>query len=108
MLLLAAPLFDLGSVFDDAMSSLDHVAPSAFIPDDYGGFAQDSIDEGENSGFLIGHDIWTVMDLHDHFPPHAFQPPSDAAIGGAAILASLIFPDRVPWFVFGTSAPRVR
>ncbi|MBX9803744.1 MAG: caspase family protein [Caulobacteraceae bacterium] len=105
VLLLAAPLFDLTSVFDDAMSSLDHVALSAFVPDDYTAFAQETINEGENSGFMIGHDIWTVADLQEHFPHHAFQAPTDATVAGTAILASLVFPDRVPWFVFGTSAP---
>jgi len=106
-LLLAAPLFELGDVFDEALSSLDHVSLNAFIADDYAAFAQQTIDDGENNGFMIGHDFWTVADLLRHFPRHAFEPPLDVAIATSAILAALLFPDRVPWFVFpaGCLAP---
>lgn len=101
--LLAAPLFDLTDVFDEAMSELDHVTINAFVADDHTLFALETIDDGENNPFTIGHYIWRIDDLLQHFPPHAFVQPTDPSVAGGAILASLIFPDRVPWFVFERS-----
>jgi len=98
--LLAAPLFDLTDVFDEAMSELDHVTINAFVADDHSLFALETIDNGENNPFTIGHYIWRIDDLLQHFPSHAFVQPTDPSVAGGAILASLIFPDRVPWFVF--------
>jgi len=98
--LLAAPLFDLTDVFDEAMSELDHVTINAFVADDHSLFALETIDNGENNPFTIGHYIWRIDELLQHFPPHAFVQPTDPSVAGGAILASLIFPDRVPWFVF--------
>lgn len=88
-------------VFDEAMSELDHVTINAFVADDHTLFALETIDDGENNPFTIGHYIWRIDDLLQHFPPHAFVQPTDpSSVAGGAILASLIFPDRVPWFVF--------
>lgn len=100
VLLLLAPLYGLEEVFDADLSTFDHVTINAFVADDYQAFGLSRIDDGENDAFMIGHGVWTVQDLLRHWPEHAFAAPTSPAVGCAAILASLLFPDRVPWFVF--------
>lgn len=103
VLLKAAPLFDLSDVFDEVLDELDHVTVNAFIADDFSRFAQATIDGGENASFMVGHDIWTIADLEMHWPNAASIRPANPALACGAIMSALIFPDRVPWFVFPAS-----
>lgn len=107
VLLLLSRLYGLQDVFDEALIDLDHVTINAFVADDYQAFGLASIEDGENDAYTIGHGVWTVDDLLRHWPDHAFQPPASAAVGCTAILAALLFPDRVPWFVFPGERLRV-
>jgi hypothetical protein len=100
VLLRAAPLFGLTDEFDHALEELDHVNLNAYFAHDYQRFAQQYIEGGENATFTIGHGIWTVGDLHAVWPFDLALPPPNSAVACGAIAASLIFPDRVPWFVF--------
>ncbi len=100
VLLLLSRLYGLQEVFDEALSDLDHVSINAFVADDYQAFGLASIEDGENDGYMIGHGVWTVDDLLRHWPAHAFALPAAPVVGCAAMLAALLFPDRVPWFVF--------
>lgn len=100
VLILLSRLYGLQDTFDEALSELDHVTINAFIADDYQAFGQTSIEDGENDAYMIGHGVWSVDDLLRYWPTHAFLPPSAPVVGCAALLASLLFPDRVPWFVF--------
>lgn len=99
VILRLAPLFDLGDVFDEAMAELDHVNINAFIASDYGQFSDDTIADGENHTFTIGQGVWTIDDLMAAWPAQAAQGPDTFAMMAAAVLASLLFPNRVPWFV---------
>ena len=100
VLLKSASLFLLGEVFDDALYILDHTTLVAYIPEDYTQFGAEVIRSGENATYFIGHDIWRTADLEASWPSTAAVAPNRAAIYGSAILASLLYPDRVPWFVF--------
>jgi hypothetical protein len=104
VLLMAAKLFDLEDVFNYALSELDHLPINAFIPEVYEDFGRQRIREGQNVNFRIGQDIWTVDDLIQHWPAAAWQEPDDNVLAAGAILASLLFPDRVAWFVFPEAA----
>lgn len=100
VLLLLSRLYGLQDIFNDALADIDHVTINAFVADDYQAFGSASIEDGENNAYMIGHGIWSVEDLLRHWPAHAFVPPISPVVGGTAIFAALLFPDRVPWFVF--------
>jgi hypothetical protein len=105
VLLRCASVLGMNDVFDDALQDLDHIALNAYITDDYGGYSKRYVEGGENASFVIGHGIWRVSDLDAAWPEEAAQRPANLSIQGGAIISSLIFPDRVPWFVL---APSVR
>jgi len=94
-----APVFGLGDIFDEAMAELDHVSINAFVADDYGPFAEDSMADGVNHTLQIGHDIWTVEELMAAWPAGAAQRPEPASVQAGALLAASLFPNRIPWFV---------
>lgn len=96
-LLRLSRLADLTDEFDLALSELDHLALNAYLPDDYRQFGDEHIANGVNAVFHIGHDFWRVADLESAWP--AFPSPADAGTSMASLLASLIFPDRCPWFL---------
>ncbi|WP_334655833.1 hypothetical protein [Sphingomonas panaciterrae] len=98
VLLRAAPLFDLADEFDESLIHLDHLSINAYLPDNYLEFGARRIEAGINATFQIGHTVWTVEDIENAWPE--FPQPSSLAEGLAAMLSSLIFNDRVPWFLF--------
>lgn len=100
VLLLLSNYFDLKEVFDEAMIHLDHATINAFLAEDYSQFGRKVIHDGENNTFTIGHHFFTVEEFLKLWPSHAADLPSDNIIACCAILAALVFPDRVPWFVF--------
>lgn len=90
-------LFDLADEFDVSLSQLDHLSLNAFLPDNYGQFGDEHIPDGVNALFQIGHGIWSVANLEAAWPNF----PTPAGIGASmtCLLASLLFPDRSPWFL---------
>lgn len=96
VLLRAAAMFGLDDAFDPWLIQLDGVDLNAFLPVDYRDFAAETIRDGVNAGFRIGHDVFTVGELEA-----AWQPARDVtgAERTAAMLAALILPDRTPWFL---------
>ena len=99
VLLRCASMLGMNDVFDDALQDLDHINLNAYITDDYGGYSKRYVEGGENASFVIGHGIWRVSDLDRAWPEEAGQRPANLSIQGGAVISSLIFPDRVPWFV---------
>jgi len=97
VLLRLSRLFELTSEFDTSLEALDHLALNAYLPDDYREFGAEHISNGKNAVFNIGHDIWSVAELEAAWPD--FPAPGHPGTALAAILASLIFPDRSPWFL---------
>lgn len=96
-LLRASWLFDLAGEFDTALAALDHLALNAYLPDDFHKFDAEQIAGGVNAVFQIGHDVWSVDDIEAAWPNHPSPEPPGVAM--AALLASLLFPDRTPWFL---------
>ncbi len=103
VLLRMAPHFELSEVFDESMDLLDHLDISIFVPEDYGDFSENTIENGTNFTFTIGHGVWTVADLMATWPHTTSQQPSVLAVRDAALFASLLFPDRVPWYIVPAS-----
>jgi hypothetical protein len=98
VLLRAAPLFNLADEFDGSLILLDHLSINAYLPEAYLDFGAERIEAGVNATFQIGHTVWTIEDIEKAWPE--FAQPGSLAEGLAAMLSSLIFNDRVPWFLF--------
>jgi Caspase domain len=99
VLLKAAGLFGLEQVFDDDLWRLDSVTLGAYFTNNLEQFADEHMQGGENDVWQIGHDVFRVRDLDVSWPKTATQEtPAPVLIAGAA-MASLLYPDRVPWFL---------
>jgi hypothetical protein len=96
-LLRSSRLFDLVDEFDKSLEALDHLALNAYLPDSYPTFGEEHIAGGVNAVFHIGHDIWSVAELEAAWPIHSS--PAGQGQKLTAILTSLLFPDRTPWFL---------
>lgn len=96
-LLRLSQLFDLADEFDASLSALDHLALNAFLPDNYDQFGREHIMGGTNAVFVVGHDFWRIAELEAAWP--SFRVPEQPAVAITALLASLLFPDRSPWFL---------
>ena len=100
-LLRLSSLFDLAEEFDASLSDLDHLPLNAYLAQDYRQFGQDHIMGGTNAVFVIGHDFWTITKMYSAWP--SLPGPDQPAVAMTALLASLLLPDRSPWFLL--SAP---
>lgn len=96
-LLRASRLFNLADEVDMSLEALDHLALNAYLPDDYLTFGDEHIAGGVNAVFQVGHDIWRIAELEAAWP--TVPTPSEPGQMMTAILASLLFPDRAPWFL---------
>lgn len=97
VLLRTADALGLTDEIDPDLAALDHIAINAYLPDTFQGFADERIKGGVNASYRIGHDVWTVADLLANWP-QSVQPATNAEALGA-LLASLLFSDRTPWFL---------
>ncbi|AUG07916.1 caspase family protein [Pseudomonas sp. S09G 359] len=90
---------------DYNLLSLDHVHLNIFIPQSYLEFSQPFVPNGINHVFQIGHKVWAVADVVERWKTACIpQMENDTSLRHAttrigALCASLIFPDRVPWFL---------
>lgn len=99
-LLRTAPLFNLADEFDTALEQVDHLIVNAFLPDRFADFGAELIADGTNALFQIGHDIWSIAEIEAAWPEN--PAPGDPGTAMAALAASLLFPDRTPWFLLAT------
>lgn len=97
VLMRIAAAFDLGQVFDEDLWKLDGVPFAAYITPAFSEYGEDMMTHGQNLVWTVGHDIFRVADLRRSWP-QSHPEPSSATVVGAAVLASLLYPDRVPWF----------
>ena len=97
VLLKAAVLLGLEEVFDDSLWMVDGVSFAAYINDDFSQYGADKMSGGQNLVWTIGHDVFRVADLVRTWPAPSPRPRSDL-IAAVVMLASLLYPDRVPWF----------
>lgn len=84
---------------------MDHLIVSSFIPDSYADFSDEVVYDGSNIQFHIGFDVFTAQDFSELFAMHlrpAIEHAAEIADSdelNVALLASLIYPNRVPWFL---------
>lgn len=95
----------LQEIFDKEMHVLDHVHLNIFIPDDHSEFSLPVIKNGRNHVFQIGHGVWRGADLASRWQAACVpQLLGDNALSSVevkvgALCSSLVFPDRVPWYL---------
>ena len=98
VLLKSAVMLGLGDVFDEDLYRLDGHSFLAYINSDFSQFGSEMMSGGDNLVWTIGQDIFRVRDFEMSWPKEIEGP--DEQIAGIMMLASLLYPDRVPWFVF--------
>lgn len=105
LVLLISRRHSLEEELDYNLASLDHAHLNIFLPQSYLEFSQPFVGNGINHVFQIGQKVWTVADVVQRWEevcrPQMLQDTSlqNPATRIGAICASLIFPDRVPWFL---------
>ncbi|WP_181909285.1 MULTISPECIES: caspase family protein [Rhodopseudomonas] len=100
----------LADIADGAMKGFDHTNINIFVPNDFSTFGASLIEEGTNFSLNIGHTVFSVSDLvaewskiEEHLSADAIL--ASPAVRISSVLASLLRPDRVAWFlVAGQSA----
>lgn len=90
--------------FDEHLRILDHQNLVVFIPDTFASFSENIIYSGVNNAFKIGHGIWSFQDFERQFAEECLplilkNKPTDRVLMDCSIIASLIFPNRIPWFL---------
>ncbi|WPO97518.1 caspase family protein [Pseudomonas sp. HR96] len=105
LVLLISGRHSLEEELDYNLESLDHAHLNIFIPQSYLEFSQPFVPNGINHVFQIGHKVWTVEDVAERWKTACIsQMENDTSLRHpatriGAVCASLIFPDRVPWFL---------
>jgi len=93
-----AGLLGLDEVFDPDLWELDGHAFTAYLPGDFAQFGANLIEGGTNLVWTVGHDVFRVGDVIATWPTSEVKPKSDVA-AASAVLASLLYQDRVTWFM---------
>ncbi|MDG4903544.1 caspase family protein [Mesorhizobium sp. WSM4989] len=101
----------LTDVADGAMKGFDHININIFVPDDFITFGAGLIEDGTNFSLNIGHTVFSVSDLVAEWSKIEKQLSADAILASPAvrissILASLLRPDRVAWFLVAGQAAK--
>jgi hypothetical protein len=84
---------------------LDHTIVSTFVPAKYDHFSDQMIYDGSNIHFHIGFDLFIAKEYEDFLALHLAPAVESAAAGldqeaiALALLASLNYPDRIPWLL---------
>lgn len=94
----------LADIADGAMKGFDHININIFVPSDFSTFGAALIEDGTNFTLNIGHTVFTVSDLVAEWSKIEEHVSSDATLASPAIkissvLASLLRPNRVAWFL---------
>ncbi|WP_278387265.1 caspase family protein [Pseudomonas oryzihabitans] len=103
--LLSGKILGLEDIIDIHLERLDHSNLNIFIPEEYSEFSSPCIQKGRNHVFQIGHGLWRTDNLierwHSSCAPQIQKDKSldIAAIRVGAVCCSLVFPNRVPWFI---------
>lgn len=104
--LLMGEVLSLRDLIDLNLECLDHSHLNIFIPNSHSQFSLRCIENGLNHVFQIGHGVWGVSDLVSRWRTSCVpQFDNDISLRVAevkigALCSSLIFPNRVPWFLF--------
>jgi hypothetical protein len=103
VLLLWASAFGIEDDWD--LRVLDRLSMSFFIPEDPRDFSKATIEDGINNVYQIGFGVWKIAEFNGHYRSaiqKALQETKFKISPGGQVqclLSSLLFPDRVPFFV---------
>lgn len=107
-LLLAYDFLSISDVADRCMRALDHANLNIYIPSTHKNYAETHMEGGQNYSYQIGYNIFCVADMSTEYNNIIEKISEDAALNNpvakcGALFASLIAPDRQPWFLFSYS-----
>jgi hypothetical protein len=102
VLLHCASLLGIASELDRSLWKLDRVPFSAYTSGDFSQFGAEVMRGGRNLVWSIGFDVFRVEEFLNSWPSDIIRPTSETA-ASLSIVASLLFPDRVPWFCLTAS-----
>ncbi|WP_455270677.1 caspase family protein [Rhizobium herbae] len=101
----------LADIADGAMKGFDHININIFVPKDFSTFGAGVIEDGTNFSLNIGHTVFSVSDLvaewskiEEHLSASAIL--ASPAVRISNVLASLLRPDRVAWFLITGQAAK--
>lgn len=98
VLLRASKLFRLDEIHDESLWKIDGLHFSAYVPADYLHFSAPTMERGQSLIWSIGHDVFRTGDLAATWPPSA-PSPQNPLVAALAVVASLLYLDRQPWFL---------
>jgi len=103
----------LTDIADGAMKGFDHTNINIFVPNDLSTFGARLIEDGTNFSLNIGHAVFSVSDLVAEWSKiqRRLSVSADAtlvspAIRISSVLASLLRPDRIAWFLIAAHATK--
>ena len=99
VLLKASEVMRLSETLDPKLWRLDGVSCCAYLTDDFRQFGRSTMLGGSNLVWTVGDEVCRLEEFTKTWPSHAEVKPS-ANLRSGALLASLVLPDRVAWFVF--------
>lgn len=112
VLLICGAELEMDDDWDPELGRLDHHTGYVFVPTNYTDFVNDSIEQGNNFGFRIGHDVWTIGDFRAFMQSHiagalhlATNNLSSLA-ASLALVASCLQPDRLPLHLLDADVSR--
>jgi hypothetical protein len=107
VLFLLGHLLGLSEQWDKSLVAFDGLTVNAYVPDSYLHFGEPFVTGGNNFTSRLGHGVWTVSE-YVAFYEKTVVPAIQTAARGLTPEVSLvcgvaayIFPDRVPYFMFG-------
>lgn len=103
VLLRAAKMFGLEEIFDHDLWRMDGVTFGGFFSADFEQFADERIASGNNLLWRVGHDVFRVRELEASWPESGTQWPHSPQLAANVAAVSLVYPDRVPWFLLNPS-----
>ena len=95
----------LAESVDPRLHELDHHQLNVFVPASYYDFAAERMLSGINFTFRIGHGVWTINDFAREYESVCKRTiihgdgHERREVVAAVIMASLLYPDRVPFLV---------
>jgi hypothetical protein len=99
VLLRSGVALDLVDVLDPSLWKFDGATFFAYLPSEFSDFGAQTMEGGQNLVWTVGQDVYRISDLIRTWPPESPRPRSGVE-EAAAMLASLLYPDRVAWFLF--------
>lgn len=102
VLLKAASLLKLEDEFDSSLWEFDGHSFLTYLNEDFAQFGTERMGGGRNLEWTIGGGIFRVGDFAANWP--TVPRPRDHVTSAGAILAALLYPDRIPWFILDECA----